>query len=188
MKDQTGNVPHIDCLQSAFPLKIRLLLISASAIANDDITLQLGISQQSLIFSSRAYALVYRCSRLRRSHAWVFSCSNFAKKNKRLLAVYSPHDGTFVHYFLLNIPSLTKNTSDQKRPPPPPHLYHVLKWIRILSPIPSLHTTQRGLCRGQSSSLTSYPIILFHASSSFDLCFKIRGARLRVKDKITEDN
>ena len=60
MKDQTANVPHIDCLQSAFSLKIRLVLISASAIANDDITLQWGISQQSLIFSSRAYALVYR--------------------------------------------------------------------------------------------------------------------------------
>ena len=60
MKDQARNVPHIDCLQSAFSLKIRLVLISASAIANEDITLQWGISQQSLIFSSRAYALVYR--------------------------------------------------------------------------------------------------------------------------------
>ena len=58
----------------------------------------------------------------------------------------------------------------------------------FLSPIPGLHTTQKGLYRGQSSSLTSYPGILFHASSSFDLCFKIRGARLRVKDEITEDN
>lgn len=47
----------------------------------------------------------------------------------------------------------------------------------FLPPVPSL-----------SSSLTSYPSILFHASSSFDLCFKIRGARLRVKDEITEDN
>ena len=34
--------------------------------------------QQSLIFSSRAYALVLG-----------FPCSNFAKKNKRLLAVYN---------------------------------------------------------------------------------------------------
>ena len=41
-----------------------------------------------VIFSSRAYALVYRGSRLRRSRTWVFSCSNFAKENKRLLAVY----------------------------------------------------------------------------------------------------
>ena len=37
MKDQTGNVPHIDCLQSAFSLKIRLVLISSSAIANHDV-------------------------------------------------------------------------------------------------------------------------------------------------------
>ena len=47
-------------------------------------------SQQSLIFSSWAYALVYRGSRLAASSlaCFGFSCSNFAKKNKRLLAVY----------------------------------------------------------------------------------------------------
>ena len=163
MKDQTGNVPHIDCLQSAFSLKIRLLLISASAIANDDITLQLGINQQSLIFSSRAYALVYRCSRLRRSHAWVFSCSNFAKKNKRLLAVYSPHDGTFVHYFLLNIPSLTKNTSDQKRPPPPPSLSCIeMNSNSLPSPQPP-HDTKGSLQRAEffPNKLSHYLVSCF---------------------------
>lgn len=58
----------------------------------------------------------------------------------------------------------------------------------FLCTVPSHHTTQKGFYRGQSSSLTSYPGILFHASSSFDLCFKKRGARLRVKNEITEDN
>ena len=42
----------------------------------------------TVIFSSGAYAVVYRGSRLRRARTWVFSCSNFAKENKRLLAVY----------------------------------------------------------------------------------------------------
>ena len=46
----------VDCLQSAVSLKIRLVLISASAIANRDVML-------------------------------LYSCSNFAKKNKRPLAV-----------------------------------------------------------------------------------------------------
>ena len=33
----------VDCLQSAFSLKIRLILISVSAIANHDVMLQLVI-------------------------------------------------------------------------------------------------------------------------------------------------
>ena len=45
-----------------FSLKIRLVLILARATANNDVMLQKGIR----IFSSRAYALVYRGSR-----AWV---------------------------------------------------------------------------------------------------------------------
>ena len=45
-------------------------------------------SQQSLIFSSRACALISRGSRLNSLLACLgFACSNFAKKNKRLLAV-----------------------------------------------------------------------------------------------------
>ena len=51
--------------QSAFSLKIRLVLISSSAIANHDVI----ITKTSRIFSSRAYALVSRGSRLRRSRA-----------------------------------------------------------------------------------------------------------------------
>ena len=36
----TDDRDMLDCLQSAFPLKIRLVLISASAIANHDFMLQ----------------------------------------------------------------------------------------------------------------------------------------------------
>ena len=51
----------MDCLQSTFPLKIRLVLISAGAIANNDVMLQQGIGTR------------------RGSHA-DFVCSSFAKK------------------------------------------------------------------------------------------------------------
>ena len=171
MKDQTGNVPHIDCLQTAFSLKIRLVLISASAIARTTLRYNKGLVS-SLLFFLLWLTLSFIAARGFAARMLGF----FRAVTLQQLAT------------LMNIPLLTKDTSDHKRSPPPPHLYHVLKWIRILSLVPSLHTTQRGLYRGQSSSLTSYPIILFHASSRFDLCFKIRGARLRVKDEITEDN
>ena len=172
MKDQTGNVSHIDCLQTAFSLKIRLVLISASAIARTTLRYNKGLVS-SLLFFLLWLTLSFIAARGFAARMLGF----FRAVTLQQLAT------------LMNIPLLKKVTSDHKRsPPPPPHLYHVLKWIRILSLVPSLHTTQRGLYRGQSSSLTSYPIILFHASSRFDLCFKIRGARLRVKDEITEDN
>ena len=58
----------LDCLQSAFSLKIPLVPISASALANYDVTLR---------------------SRLLRLACLGFACSNFAKKNKRLLAFYN---------------------------------------------------------------------------------------------------
>ena len=45
-------------------------------------------SQHSLIFSSRAYALVSRGKRPSPLACLGFACSNFAKKNKRVLAVY----------------------------------------------------------------------------------------------------
>ena len=169
MKDQTGNVPHIDCLQTAFSLKIRLVLISASAIARTTLRCNKGLVS-SLLFFLLWLTLSFIAARGFAARMLGF----FRAVTLQQLAT------------LMNIPLLTKDTSDHKRPPA--HLYHVLKWIRILSLVPSLHTTQRGLYRGQSSSLTSYPITLFHASSRFDLCFKIRGARLRVKDEITEDN
>ena len=56
----------IDCLQSAFSLKIRLVLISSSAIANHDVVSWLNLPLTCL----------------------GFACSNLATKNKRLLAVY----------------------------------------------------------------------------------------------------
>ena len=56
----------IDWLQSAFSLKIRLVLISSSAIANHDVVSRLNLPLTCL----------------------GFECSNLAKKNKRLLAVY----------------------------------------------------------------------------------------------------
>ena len=40
----------LDCLQSAFCLKIRLVLILASAIENHDVTLQHGIGKRRYIF------------------------------------------------------------------------------------------------------------------------------------------
>ena len=68
----------LDCLQSAFSLKICLVLTSSSAIANNDV-----------IITIRDYALVSRGSRLAALPlpCLGFACSNFAKKNKRLLAV-----------------------------------------------------------------------------------------------------
>ena len=52
IKPYSRNISSVDCLQSVFSLKIRLVLLAASPLAS------LG-----------------------------FPCSNFAKKNKRLLAV-----------------------------------------------------------------------------------------------------
>ena len=64
---------ELDCLQSAFSLEIRLVLISSSAIANHDV--------------------ISRGSRLNSQLTCLgFACSNLAKKNKRLLAVYRGTD------------------------------------------------------------------------------------------------
>ena len=54
-----NNVLLIDCLQSAFSLKILLILISVSAIAKHDV----GLGPDEKRPSSRAYALVCRESR-----------------------------------------------------------------------------------------------------------------------------
>ena len=62
----------LDCLQSAFSLKICLVLISASAIANHDVMLRLCY----------AYALVYRGSRLRRSRVWVSRAVTLREKEE----------------------------------------------------------------------------------------------------------
>ena len=58
---------NLDCLQSAFSLKILLVLISSSVIANHDVI----ITNKGL-----------------RPRVFRFACSNFAKKNRRLLGVY----------------------------------------------------------------------------------------------------
>ena len=78
----TGSL-DLDCLHSAFSLKIRQVLISASAIANHDVMLEGIGTRQEKTFSSRACALVYRAPLA----CLGFACSNFARKNKRLLAV-----------------------------------------------------------------------------------------------------
>ena len=68
----------VDCLQSSFSLKIRLVLISSSTIANNDVIITI------------TYWLRPRFSRLAALPlaSLGFACSNFAKKkNKRLLAV-----------------------------------------------------------------------------------------------------
>ena len=73
----------LDCLQSVFSLKIRLVLVSSSAIANHDVIIAITVFFFS--FSglrppfSRLAASPLACLGL--------ACSNFAKKNKRLLAV-----------------------------------------------------------------------------------------------------
>ena len=154
MKDQTANVPHIDCLQSAFSLKIRLVLISARLQTT---TLRYN---EGLVSSLLFFLLGLTPSFIA---AWVFWCSNFAKKNKRLLAVYSPQDGTFVHYFLLNIPLLTKNTSDHKRPPPSTSLSCIeINSNSLPCPQPP-HDTKGSLQRAEffPNKLSHYPVSCF---------------------------
>ena len=84
--------PQVDCLQSAFSLKIRLVLISSSAIPNHDVIItETDEKEKSFFFSvlrprfSRLPASPLACSG--------FACSNFAKKNKRLLEVYPARGG-----------------------------------------------------------------------------------------------
>ena len=73
-------------LASAFSLKIRLVLISSSAIANHDVIITIETRREKNFFAG----LRPRFSRLVASlpACLGFACCNFAKKNKRLLAVY----------------------------------------------------------------------------------------------------
>ena len=73
------EIKLLDCLQSAFFLKIRLVLISSSAIANHDVIRR---EKTSYFFLSGLRPCFSRLASLG------FACSNFAKKTKRLLAVY----------------------------------------------------------------------------------------------------
>ena len=78
----------IDYLQSAFSLKIGLVLISSSAIANHDVIITKGNETRRektvSIFSSRTYALVSRGSRLCRSRAQVSRAVTLQKKKKKI--------------------------------------------------------------------------------------------------------
>ena len=105
MKDQTGNVPHIDCLQTAFPLKIRLVLISASAIARTTLRYNKGLVS-SLLFFLLWLTLSFIAARGFAARMLGF----FRAVTLQQLAT------------LMNIPLLTKDTSDHKRPPPPTSL------------------------------------------------------------------
>ena len=102
MKDQTGNVPHIDCLQTAFSLKIRLVLISASAIARTTLRYNKGLVS-SLLFFLLWLTLSFIAARGFAARMLGF----FRAVTLQQLAT------------LMNIPLLKKNTSDHKRPPPP---------------------------------------------------------------------
>ena len=105
MKDQTGNVPHIDCLQTAFSLKIRLVLISASAIARTTLRYNKGLVS-SLLFFLLWLTLSFIAARGFAARMLGF----FRAVTLQQLAT------------LMNIPLLTKYTSDHKRPPPPTSL------------------------------------------------------------------
>ena len=105
MKDQTGNVPHIDCLQTAFSLKIRLVLISASAIARTTLRYNKGLVS-SLLFFLLWLTLSFIAARGFAARMLGF----FRAVTLQQLAN------------LMNIPLLTKYTSDHKRPPPPTSL------------------------------------------------------------------
>ena len=76
------DINLLDCLQSAFSLKIRVVLISSSAIANRDVVITIRDLDEAL------YALISRGLRLNSPFACLgFAYSNFARKNARLLAV-----------------------------------------------------------------------------------------------------
>ena len=73
-----------------FSLKIRLVLISSSAIANHDVIITIETRREKTVSYFFFSGLRPRFSRLAALPLAClgFACSNFAKKNKRLLAVY----------------------------------------------------------------------------------------------------
>jgi len=84
-KKRTAN---LDCLQSAFSLKIRLVLISSSAVPNHDVIITETRREKTVSYYF-FLGLRPRFSRFPASPLAClgFACGNFAKKNKRLLAV-----------------------------------------------------------------------------------------------------
>ena len=75
---------QIDCLQSVLSLKIRLVLISSSAIANHDVIIAIETRREKTHFLLGLTPSFLAASPLA---CLGFACSNFAKKNKRLLAI-----------------------------------------------------------------------------------------------------
>ena len=75
----------LGCMRSAFSLKISLALISSGAIANHDVIITIRDWDQTRLIFLRP-----RFSRLAALPlaSWGLAFSNFAKKKKRLLAVY----------------------------------------------------------------------------------------------------
>ena len=131
MKDQTGNVPHIDCLQTAFSLKIRLVLISASAIARTTLRYNKGLVS-SLLFFLLWLTLSFIAARGFAARMLGF----FRAVTLQQLAT------------LMNIPLLTKDTSDHKRPPPPSLSCIVMNSNSLPCPQPP-HDTKGSLQRAE---------------------------------------
>ena len=133
MKDQTGNVSHIDCLQTAFSLKIRLVLISASAIARTTLRYNKGLVS-SLLFFLLWLTLSFIAARGFAARMLGF----FRAVTLQQLAT------------LMNIPLLTKDTSDHKRSPPPPTSLSCIEMNSNSLPCPQPpHDTKGSLQRAE---------------------------------------
>ena len=146
MKDQTGNVPHIDCLQTAFSLKIRLVLISASAIARTTLRYNKGLVS-SLLFFLLWLTLSFIAARGFAARMLGF----FRAVTLQQLAT------------LMNIPLLRKDTSDHKRPPPPPSLSCIEMNSNSLPCPQPPHDTKGSLQRAEffPNKLTHYLVSCF---------------------------
>ena len=137
---------YLDWLKSVFSLKMRLVLISSSAIANHDVVITIT---DGVIFSSRAYALISRGSRLHsRLTCLGFACSNLAKKNKRLLAVYR---GT--EFSVLALQEMER-AERYLSSPPLPALLLVPFFTRALTLVP------RSLHRNRTETLVTQAMYL----------------------------
>ena len=93
IRKKTLLLSVLQCLrnrQSAFSLKIRLVLISSNATANHDVVITIRYWDQTRKDGLLFFLLGLTPSFLAASPLAClgFACSNFAKKNKRLLAVF----------------------------------------------------------------------------------------------------
>ena len=113
----------LDCLQSAFSLKIRPVLISSSAIANHEVIIQ-GL---------RRDALVSRDKRPRRSRAQVSSAVTLQRKIR---------DCSQSNLSSEHVPSAPQTTGHQSKCPPYPHPHP----LQTTSHFQSRITTTSFLC------------------------------------------